>query len=66
MSAAAPAQQTPRTAGGLRSRLRSLARQNESGLVGILFVVSLIAAIAVPAFRSSATPRRSSTTRAWW
>ena len=53
--APAPAQDAPR-GNGVRSRIRSLLRQNESGLIGILFLVSLIAAIAVPAFRSSGNP----------
>lgn len=57
MSATAPASAQDAARGnGLRSRIRSLLRQNETGLVGILFLVSLIAAIAVPAFRSSGNP----------
>ena len=37
-------------------RLRSLSHQNEAGLVGILFVITLVAAIAIPAFRSAGNP----------
>lgn len=40
----------------LRSRLQSLAHQNETSLAGILILVSLVAALAIPAFRSSGNP----------
>ncbi len=39
--------------GGVALRVRWLAHRNESGLLGILLLVSLVAAITVPAFRSS-------------
>ena len=39
-----------------RGWIRSLAHHNESGLVAILALVTLVAAIAVPAFRSSGNP----------
>ena len=39
-----------------RAWIRSLAHHNESGLVAILVLVTLVAAIAVPAFRSSGNP----------
>lgn len=36
-----------------RSRAKALLRQNETGLIGILLVVTVIATIAIPAFRHS-------------
>jgi rhamnose transport system permease protein len=39
-----------------RSRLRSLMRQNETGLIGIVLLVTIVAVIAVPAFRGSGNP----------
>jgi rhamnose transport system permease protein len=38
------------------ARLHRLTRQNEASLVGIVALVTLVAAIAVPAFRSSGNP----------
>jgi rhamnose transport system permease protein len=42
--------------GDARSRLRKLLRQNETGLFGIVLLVTLIAAVSVPAFRGSGNP----------
>ncbi len=57
MSTGARTQTVPRSrSGDARAWIRSLAHHNESGLVGILLLVTLIAAIAVPAFRSSGNP----------
>ncbi|MGA2009291.1 MAG: ABC transporter permease [Solirubrobacteraceae bacterium] len=58
MSAGAPPRDRAATAAGSRlgSRLHRLAHQNETSLVGIVLLVTLAAAIAVPAFRSSGNP----------
>jgi rhamnose transport system permease protein len=58
MSTHASARETSTATKGdaARVRIRSLAHHNESGLVGILVLVTLVAAIAVPAFRSSGNP----------
>ncbi len=37
-------------------RLRSLLRHNETGLAGILVLITVIAAVALPAFRASGNP----------
>ena len=42
--------------GGARSHVRKLLRQNETGLFGIVLLVTLIAVVAVPAFRGSGNP----------
>jgi rhamnose transport system permease protein len=39
-----------------RLRLRPLLRQNETGLIGIVLLVTIVAVIAVPAFRRSGNP----------
>lgn len=39
-----------------RGRLRSLLRHNETGLVGIILLITLIAAVALPSFRGSGNP----------
>ena len=45
---------TPRSR--TRARLHRLTRQNEASLIGILALVTLVAAVTVPAFRSSGNP----------
>ncbi|HEX3803870.1 MAG TPA: ABC transporter permease [Solirubrobacteraceae bacterium] len=42
--------------GDARSRMKALLRQNETGLFGIVLLVTVIAAITVPAFRGSGNP----------
>ena len=37
-------------------RLRALLRHNETGLIGIMLLITLVAAVAVPSFRGSGNP----------